>query len=590
MAYVPPNSIIKLLADVPIDSSFDHTLWFESVNAQYTYFNSKAVRTFTNVSYTRKGRGYIKVEAPADQLYACNYMMFQNTSYSNKWFYAFCQVEYVNDTTSAVYFTIDSLQTWFFEMQLGQCYVEREHATHDVAGDNLIPEGLETGEYIYGDALYGKIWATYDLLVLTTFSSSKNGVGDWIFTRTQGTYRWGIYTGLNYRLFRDISNPTTVADANSFLTAAVDYFGTEDGVVCLVMVPHDALSDADGYNTPVEEEISVPRITALNGYTPRNKKLLTSPYCFIEVSNCEGQTGVFPQEYFASPLPLFHVNYSLTAAPTATLTPLAYKGIPTVNRNEAMQINNMVQCSYNVDLFKAYLAQSLSYQVATGIVDDVTNIPRVEVNAPEYELTTQQDIYGNDTWALSRNSGWSANVSRSNNGSVKDYVTHDNIGKVGDIVGKAALGAGLVSAATGYGAGAANILGAIYNDLSSLYSKSVAAPHNVGANSGDFLTAIRQKGFRIVHRTIRREFAEILDKYFDRFGYACHQIKIPNIHARTRWSYVKTMGCQVHGNLPADAVNSIQNIFNNGITFWADPVNFGDYSLNNDIILTPVTP
>ena len=120
-----------------------------------------------------------------------------------------------------------------------------------------------------------------------------------------------------------------------------------------------------------------------------------------------------------------------------------------------------------------------------------------------------------------------------------------------------------------------------------MYAKSVQAPHNTGGNTPDYLTSNRLKGFWFFHRTIRYEYAKIIDDYFSRFGYACHQIKVPNIHSRTKWTYTKTVGCQIHGNLPADAIASIQTIFDRGITFWADPSNFGNYSLSNDIIVTP---
>lgn len=575
MAYVPPNSIIKLLADVPIDSSFDHTLWFEGANAQYTYFNSKAVRTFTNVSYTRKGRGYIKVEAPADQLYACNYMMFQNTSYSNKWFYAFCQVEYVNDTTSAVYFTIDPLQTWFFEMRLGQCYVEREHADHDVAGDNLIPEGLETGEYIYVDNDYDWCYefTSYDVVIYTSFASSWSGTA-WVFDRTsQGRYMWGIYTGLNMRLFSQIELAATVTEVNGFISAVVDA-GLEDGIVAIVMSPHAAL---DTNLDPTQILHTIPKITSLNGYTPKNKKLLTAPYCFIEANNCEGAVAVLPQEYFGGSNPAyanFMITFNITTAPVAVCVPLYYKGSEYA-LTEALYINNFTQCSYNTDLYKAYMAQSLTAKLGSIVVDNVGEIGN-NVDASGNKAIPPEGTSAYKAYEYQQRTGQSSTFPNSPN----RYDDND-LAKAAGMVGLGALSSLLTGG---------NIFQSIYSDLSQMYAKSVQAPHNTGGNTPDYLTSNRLKGFWFFHRTIRYEYAKIIDDYFSRFGYACHQIKVPNIHARTEWTYTKTVGCQVHGNLPADAIVAIQAIFDRGITFWADPSNFGNYSISNDIILSPVTP
>lgn len=575
MPYIPPNSTIKLLAGVPIDSSYDHTLWFSDANAQATYFNSKAVRSFSAVSYVRKGRGVIRIEAPADQLYACNYMMYQNTSYSNKWFYAFCIVEYVNDKTSQVTFIIDPLQTWLFDMQLAQSYVVREHSTTDVAGDNLIPEGLDTGEYIYedNDLDWCHQFTSYDVVVYTTFGTNLSPGGQWSFSDSAGRYIWGIYSGLNIRVFKSIETQATIDSINGFVSA-VTSAGKSDGIVAMIMIPHESL---DEYQNPTQISHTIPKITSLDGYTPRNKKLLTSPYCFIEVQNCEGATAILPQEYFGGANPYlcqFMITFNITVAPVAVCVPINYKGAEYALQ-EAMYINNFSQCSWNTDLYKAYMAQSLTAKIGEVLVDSVA--------AAGQALIDSSGGYNPDTGGyesigdLFKNLGAVMASGANTAGQLMNSVANSNIAQYQPLQGM--LGVGVANKLVG-----GNVAGAIFSDLKQQYKYSVAAPHNNGANTPDYLTSNRIKGFWFYHRTIRREYAEIIDKYFDRFGYACHKVKIPNIHARAYWTYTKTIGCQVSGNIPADAVETIQNIFNNGITFWADPANFGNYALNNYII------
>lgn len=577
MAYIPPNSTVKLLAGVPIDSSFDHTLWFSNVNAQTTYFNSKAVRSFSAVSYVRKGRGVIKVEAPADQLYACNYMMFQNTSYSNKWFYAFCNVEYVSDTTSKVTFVIDPLQTWFFEMVLGQCYVVREHTDNDLIGANLVPEGLDTGEYVYedNDLDWCYQFTSYDVMVYSTFSAIYNtGTGHWEFTNTtQGAYTWGIYTGLSMRIFRSIEVQQTVTDLSNFVRDVTEA-GKSDGIVAMVMVPHAAL---DNNLLPTQVNHSIPKITSIDGYVPRNNKLLSSPYCFIEVQNCEGATAILPQEYFGGVDALnchFMITFNITVAPVAVCVPLNYKGAEYALQ-ECIYINNFSQCSWNTDLYKAYMAQSLTAKIGEMLVDGISGAGKALTNSSS-NYNPQTGAY-NSIWDMFKDmpgvvGGASNAVGQMLTGIANSEVMQNPMfqGAAGVAAANLLLGG--------------NVAGAIFNDLQQQYHYAVAAPHNNGSNTPDYLTSNRIKGFWFYHRTIRREFAEIIDAYFDRFGYACHRIKVPNTCVRNYWTYTKTIGCQVSGNIPADAVTTIQEIFNNGITFWRDPDHFGDYSLNNAII------
>lgn len=569
MAYVPPNSIIKLLADVPIDSSFDHTLWFESTNAQYTYFNSKAVRTFTNVSYVRKGRGYIKVEAPADQLYACNYMMYQNSSYGNKWFYAFCQVEYVNDNTSAVTFKIDNIQTWLFEFKdnMGQCFIERQHSETDEIGDNLVPEGLETGDYMYVNPRSPYMGAK-KIVVACTFDTNLDDA--------VGHVQCGVYNGIHFNIFN--FDDTGVAACNSFLISATNA-GKSDGIICVFMCPEFVLQQSGSnyipYMITYEPGNAFP---SFQGYVPKNRKLWTAPYISLIVKTPDN-AAEYAYEYFET-IPQFRLTAVLSTQPSILLEPMHYKTFTTGNPGtdegqvvdnftEGISLTGWPQCAFSVDAFKAWLAQNgatlavngalavagLGLTVANGIgstgyseagmlyptSDGLAgpSLPGMPLNGP--------DVYGPPQYM----------------GSQPQTTFNPSA-------------TGMISS-----------LGAIGNILAQIYQHSILPPHARGSCDATALYARGRFTFEFATKIIRREFAEIIDGFFSKFGYAIHKVKTPNIHARVRWTYIKTRGCQIHGNVPADAIAEIQGIFDNGITFWADTTNFGNYSLSNDVLLTP---
>ena len=110
--YISPNTTVRLLHNVPLDPTYDHTIYFDSQANQTNYFISKQKRAFTKNTYQRHTRDTMKVAVLADEIFDCNYMMFQNTAYGNKWFYAFItSIEYVNNVTSIVTYQIDVLQT-----------------------------------------------------------------------------------------------------------------------------------------------------------------------------------------------------------------------------------------------------------------------------------------------------------------------------------------------------------------------------------------------------------------------------------------------------------------------------------------------
>lgn len=151
--YIEPNSTIKLLKNVPLDPSYTDTLYFSDLTSQLNAFNTIwTKRTFERQSYQRARRGVLRLQVLADTVYDYNYMLFQNTAYGNKWFFAFIKsIDYINDNTSEINYELDVMQTWFFEAQLEPCFVEREHAATDEIGENIAPEPVDLGPIICDD-------------------------------------------------------------------------------------------------------------------------------------------------------------------------------------------------------------------------------------------------------------------------------------------------------------------------------------------------------------------------------------------------------------------------------------------------------
>ena len=136
------------LVKVPIELDNKNQLTFASKTAQYTYFNSCTHIEVDDSSYQRKDNT-IRYPGHIDDLIGYNYCMYKNTSYSSKWFYAFItDMRYINDSMTLVTIKTDVWQTWFDDITLKKCFVEREHVNSDNYGEHTVPENLETGEYI----------------------------------------------------------------------------------------------------------------------------------------------------------------------------------------------------------------------------------------------------------------------------------------------------------------------------------------------------------------------------------------------------------------------------------------------------------
>lgn len=127
---------------------------------------------------------------------------------------------------------------------------------------------------------------------------------------------------------------------------------------------------------------------------------------------------------------------------------------------------------------------------------------------------------------------------------------------------------------------AGGIMG-LANTANSVILATNRPPQAKGTNSGTIDVASRTKDFYFRQMQISAEYARVIDDYFDMYGYATRRVKVPNRSARPHWNYVKTNGCVLIGNAPADDVRKICGIYDNGITFWKSASEVGNYSLDN---------
>lgn len=56
------------------------------------------------------------------------------------------------------------------------------------------------------------------------------------------------------------------------------------------------------------------------------------------------------------------------------------------------------------------------------------------------------------------------------------------------------------------------------------------------ANAGDVSFSQNINRFKIMHMRPKKEYLQIIDDYFTRYGYKVNRIKVPNITGRTYWN------------------------------------------------------
>ena len=106
--------------------------------------------------------------------------------------------------------------------------------------------------------------------------------------------------------------------------------------------------------------------------------------------------------------------------------------------------------------------------------------------------------------------------------------------------------------------------------------------HISGQSSSNSLQGVSRNMGGYMRMGLNRRSAERLDAFFDVFGYAVDTVKVPNLTGRPAWNYVKTVGANMKGNIPADRLESMNSRLDGGMTFWHNS-DVGNYSLTNTI-------
>ena len=520
MSLITPNSTISLLNNVPLDSRFLDTFSWENIAAQETYFTSHVKRTFTAQTYARHERGTLRVQCKADDVYDCNYMMFRNTDFGAKWFYAFIEnVEYINNSVAEIRFKIDPVQTWYFETSFAPCFVERMHAARDQIGDNIMPEPVDVGEYVYND--YDKLTAAYTIGVVLISIIDVNQQSGTAATADVHSYE-GVISGSTLWAYR-------ADDIEGINAKVAEYIQKPDAIIAMYMAPPlilpGGMPDAGGYKVTDRSigqtydvaagEIST--LTRLDGYLPKNKKLLTYPYNMYIADNANGTDLVIRYEFCSGLKPRFIVYGNFTQPVEVVLRPVHYKGSGDGPlQTMALSLNGYPMCSWNVDTFKAWVAQN-SLPIAGSVA-----------------MGAAQAI-------------------------------------IGGVTGNPAAVAG----------GVGSIFNTAVNAVKEGYQASIKPDmgkgnfNTGGANYGHLFQC-----FYGGRASVKGEVARMIDNFFDAYGYAQKKILTPVRTLRPYWTYIKTAGCVIRGSVPEDDRAALAAIHDNGIRYWKTS-DIGNYTLDN---------
>ena len=518
-----------------------------------TLVNSTGIKAAEKSDYSFIGRGdrsAINVDIAYSTCLSCNYMAFQNTNYNNKWYFAFIdRVEYINDLTTRIYYTVDIFHTWLDYWSNKACFIIREHVNDDTVGANTIPENFELGEYI----CQGKVGlftggnSAY-IAVATSY------VPDDYNLNTFNTQYGGVYSGTPILLMED------PLSASNFIRG-MDALAKKDAIVAIYMVPQafkgngtfsmksitvgqhsytsnvcipQYTSSADTLNSLV----TVSRPTTIDGYTPVNKKLLVFPYQYFFVTNNAGSDVTYHfEDFIDGSSPQFLTYGVMTPGCSIRVVPWNYKKL-------------------------ADTAQAANRSYDYG------------VTGPKYPICS---------WATDVYTNW-----LTENG-INQAITYATSGlAIAGGVAAIATGAGAAVGAGMIMSGAAGIAG----ELKQEYEHSLTPPQARGnTNAGDVCFASGSMEIPAYKMSIRAEYARSIDNYFSKFGYKVNRLKQANQTGRATWNYVQIGTNEIIGYqktdylaIPPEDLVNINKLYQRGITIWHSHSTLGDYTQSNGIV------
>lgn len=535
-----PDSSLRLL-NVRMDSELRNTLWFPDRNTQTNWFLSQSdFISFTDYSYVKKDNTIV-LACREEDIWRFNYVMYQNTNFSNKWFYAFiAKREWASDYSTRIYLKTDPLQTWMFDWSLMTSFIERQHSTTDTPGDNIIPEPIGGSQVIYQSA--GSVNCTPDWIAVFATSNSSGSAA-------VGSKIGGMFSGAQ-NVFLDTVLPTNLLSAyvNNGLASAVSRiqqitgFGTDSG----------ALNYSVSYN-------KYP--TNIAGYVPKNKKLLSGAFVNGYITGF-GQEIKFTPDFCSGNSVSVNFDQDMTSGSV-------YCFVPNYGKSGASGTSNVLGFLFTYpESTWAYNQYKNDYNLHNGsnsIFKERSNVNRIvnSVNAGIGAIGSAASI--------------AAGIADTAN-----PVSLLEGDLASDIAGLSGNAQGLV-----------NNISSLYQNFAgideisqqlSYINESYNAPATGNVAQSNPFIANGETSVSYGWIVPDARIAQRYDRFLDVYGYSQNTYAIPNIHARQAWTYIKVTELMLDGNCPDEDEIQIRQAFRNGVFWWVYNKEFGNFNQDNSIV------
>ena len=601
MADIITRTHIRLMSGVPFYRDYKHSRWFDFEWQQAQYFDAKPIVFSTGQANFQRveGRFFFKCPMHIEQLDEVNYIRFYNQDDngvdSKRWYGFVTHLEYENRGMTRVYFEIDVLQTFMFDMDFKESYVAREHMTRYNSDTrptvHTIDEGLDHGQELDIKKYY-PVQNPHKLryFVIVAKEPLHDTGGDdtenssYIVGPQPLSYYFVPFGGdgkgatiLHGQEDFPVSPPDRImsilAGSEDAVNHVVSYYITDS-----IGIPPKDTRRTDSGDSIIVEYTSVPgstelKVTNIGGgdnipvvyvkkcvefepeeFTvaqsywlefdqsmPMESKTLMSPYRWIELHDYRGGVVRYRPEYIS--------GEKLT-----------------IVRRGSLGLHNKV----------TYAVKGYNQSSSVSSYD-----PHTEHEFALYD-TNPNDVSVKNEYLAAFLQGNRNQIQNQQNSAIVNGAFNalgSMVAVRGAQQGMNQLGeqSATLSGMQGLANTALTIQGiqAKQTDAGNMPPSISKMGGNTAYDYGHGLV-----GCYVVYKAIKPEYQRTITDFFRAFGYKSNEFKVPNFHTRRHFNYVETLDCIITGDFNNKYLTQLKNIFNNGITLWHTDA-IGNYALSN---------
>lgn len=587
MATVPKSGTnVSFIAGIPWFNDYESTRWFDNHSDQRAFFDKQdTVHTMKTATFLKPdGQPRVAIDKNIDHLQGVNYMMFQNDTTTNKWFYAFVTyLEYENRQTTWAYFEIDVMQTYMFDMDIKPSFVAREHQKLWTKNDNPVrhtmDEGLDYGssyENVYAQHILPDYEIKWMVIVATGQLHKDGGIEPVQIGIPQPlTYYLVPFTYYEDDVFtfmmegKDEDDP--VSPPAKVMKDLYEGEEAQDGIVSIYVtesigVDYDIKGGKDSPITIVFPENSKGTVVKVSdtymiyvekvpAFTSTKKKVLSNKYSkFKDVK--ESKLLMYP--------------YTVTVIDD-------FKGNRMEVRNEdinGMELALRLKGSIGLSNKISWGIDNYNRMDDAGYNDKVVSNETSIINQNPTDVPIVNDMLS----AFLQGNRNSLEQQKSN------AVTSGLLQTAGGVA------QGVTGGPIGMAMGASTVAGAVTNTRQQMHDMNAKIEDidnqppslsKMGSNTA-YDYGNQYHGVWVIQKQIKDDAISRLEDFFHMYGYKSNRLKDPNLTTRKHFNYIETRSAIIQGKIANDDLNQIKTIFNNGVTLWhTDDV--GNYKLDNEV-------